>query len=80
MQEFESLLCEHKDALERFVKFKVQNPYDAEDILQETCLAACRNYDTLKNKAVFKAWLLGIARYCSFSCKARGIAGNVYCS
>lgn len=63
MQEFEMLLCEHKGALERFVKFKVQNPYDAEDILQETCLAACRNYDTLKNKAVFKAWLLGIARH-----------------
>ena len=34
MQEFEMLLCEHKGALERFVKFKVQNPYDAEDILQ----------------------------------------------
>ena len=57
------LLCEHKGALERFVKFKVQNPYDAEDILQETCLAAGRNYDTLNNKAVFKAWLLGIARH-----------------
>lgn len=62
MQEFEALFCEHKDSLERFVKFRIPNQYDAEDILQEVCLAACRNFDTLKNKNVFKAWLIGIAR------------------
>ncbi len=63
MQEFEVLLCENRGALERFIKFRIPNQYDAEDILQDVCLAAYQNFDTLKNKTVFKAWLLGIARH-----------------
>lgn len=61
MNEFEALLSEHKGSLERFIKYKISNRYDAEDIIQETYLAAYRNFDTLKNKNVFKAWLISIA-------------------
>lgn len=60
--DFESLLCEHKAAIERFVHFHISNRQDAEDVLQETFLTAFRKFDTLKNKACFKAWLLSVAR------------------
>ena len=61
MNEFEVLLRQNKSVLERFVKYKVQNQCDAEDIVQETYLAACVNFDALKNKDFFKSWLIGIA-------------------
>lgn len=61
MSEFETLLQEHLVALKRFVHFKINNFQDAEDIIQEVLLSAIRNFEMLKNKAVFKAWLIGIA-------------------
>lgn len=36
---------------------------DAEDVLQESFLAAFRQFQSLKNEESFKAWLLGIARH-----------------
>lgn len=62
MEDFERLLGECMPALERFVKFKINNRFDAEDILQETCMTAAQKQDTLQNPSVFKAWLLRIAR------------------
>lgn len=61
MNEFEVLLDQNRNVLERFVKYKVQKPCDVEDIVQETYLAACMNFEKLKNKEAFKAWLIGIA-------------------
>ncbi len=60
--EFEELLSEHKRAVERFVYFRVANRENAEDILQETYLAAFQKFGQLKNKESFKAWLISIAR------------------
>lgn len=62
METFEQLLRDCIPALERFVKFKVSNRFDAEDILQETCITAARKQDTLKDPAAFKPWILRIAR------------------
>ena len=62
MPEFEDLLQTELPALERFVKFRIGSARDAEDVLQETCLAAWRNFDSLRDKGSFKPWLLGIAR------------------
>lgn len=62
MDEFEKLLSENKAALERFVKFKVSSPYDAEDIIQDVCLTALQKFNTLNNKACFKAWIISIAK------------------
>lgn len=61
MREFEELLRENLVPLERYVKFKVSNQYDAEDIIQDVCLAATTKYASLKNPSSFKAWLIGIA-------------------
>ncbi len=62
MDEFEQLLASERAAVERYVRFRVSAPADADDILQETYIAAYRGFATLRNRATFKAWLLSIAR------------------
>lgn len=62
MDEFEKLLSESKAALERLVRFKISNSYDAEDIIQDICLNALQKFNTLKNKSCFKAWIISIAK------------------
>lgn len=62
MEDFEKLLLGSMNELERFVKFKIRDKYDAEDIIQETCLVAAMKFATLKNRDAFKAWLISIAR------------------
>ena len=63
MSEFEKLLQENLVPLQRYVKFKVNNKHDAEDIIQDVCLTATMKFDTLKSLSSFKAWLIGIAKY-----------------
>ena len=62
MDEFEALLEKSRTGVERWVKAHVGNTADAEDILQETYLAAFRGFPELRNPAVFLPWLLGIAK------------------
>ena len=62
MPGFEELLQAELPALERFVKFRIGSAGDAEDVLQEVCLAAWRNFGSLRDPSSFKPWLLGIAR------------------
>lgn len=59
---FEELLRRDGAAVERFVKYRVDSREDAEDILQETYLAAFRHFADLRDEAAFKPWLLQIAR------------------
>ena len=59
---FEECLAEHRRAVERFIKYRLQSSADAEDLLQEVYLTAYRNYDQLRNPAAFKAWIISIAR------------------
>ena len=62
MIDFETLVTANLPPLERFVKFRVGNHPDAEDLLQEVLAAAYRNRDTVSSEAAFKPWILGIAR------------------
>ena len=62
MVDFEALVTANLPPLERFVKFRVGNIQDAEDILQEVLVAAYRGAETLSDKDMFKPWILGIAR------------------
>lgn len=50
MCNFEELLQKEASVLERFVRFRIGNAHDADDILQETCIAAYKNYDGLKDE------------------------------
>ena len=59
--DFETLLAANRVVVERWVKFRVSGP-DAEDILQETYLAAFRSFPSLQDEDAFRPWLLSIAR------------------
>lgn len=60
--EFEQMLLGCKGPVERYVKFRLSNLTDAEDVLQEVYLVAYQQYGTLRDKSRFKAWLLQIAK------------------
>lgn len=59
---FEVLLADNKNVIERYVYFRISNIEDAEDILQETYLSAFQKFDSLKDKAHFKSWIIRIAK------------------
>ncbi len=59
---FEELLREVEPALQRFVRFQIGNRQDAEDVLQETRLAAFRAFGALRDRQNFRAWIVEIAR------------------
>ena len=59
---FEKLLSENSLSVERFVKFRISNVIDAEDVLQEIYLTSFKKFNQLKNVENFKAWIIGIAR------------------
>ena len=63
MSEFEKLLQENLAPLQRYVKFKIHNKHDAEDVIQDVCLTATLKFDSLKNPIAFKSWLIGIANH-----------------
>lgn len=62
MTEFEILLNECKNAVDRFVWFKLSSKADVDDVLQDTYLTAFQKFDTLADKSHFKAWIISIAR------------------
>lgn len=61
MNEFEVLLVENMNSLERLVNYKISNRQDAQDIIQDVCLTAAIKFDSVKDKTLFKAWLIRIA-------------------
>ena len=62
MDEFETLLSSVRTPVERFVRAHIGSRTDAEDVLQETWMAAFRGFPELKNREAFFPWVLGIAR------------------
>lgn len=62
MDEFETLLAEHQAAVERYVYFRLPSKADGDDVLQEVYLTAYRKFGDLRDKALFKPWLLRIAQ------------------
>ena len=62
MDEFEARLASARTAVERWVRSRMGSAADADDVLQETYLAAFRGFPGLRDPAVFLPWILGIAR------------------
>lgn len=62
MEQFEALLASARTAVERWVRARTGSAADAEDILQETYLAAFQGFPALRNPDAFLPWILGIAR------------------
>lgn len=59
---FEELLSECRGALARLVHFKISTYADAEDVIQDACVAAYRAKDGLRDENLFRGWLLQIGR------------------
>lgn len=57
----ESAFEAYKDQIQRYLFTLVQDPVQAEDLLQETFLRAHRHWESLKDPAALKAWLYRIA-------------------
>jgi len=60
---FENLCLPHLNMLKRYLFHKISNHSDAEDILQDILLAAYKGFNKLKDKSVFKSWIIGIASH-----------------
>lgn len=54
---------EHGDALFRFAILRVKDPVVAEDLVQETFLAALKGIDGFKGGASLRTWLVGILKH-----------------
>ncbi len=59
---FETLITRHRSAAGAYILSRVPNREDAEDIAQETMLAAWRNIAAYNGGSSFKTWLIAIAR------------------
>lgn len=49
--------------LRRFIKGKIDNPLDAEDILQETLISAYQSLGTFNGRSSFYTWICAIAKH-----------------
>ena len=61
--EYERLCAAHLSVLKRYLFHKASNPSDAEDILQDVLLSAYKGFGNLKDKNIFKSWILKIASH-----------------
>lgn len=64
-QENDSLiwLDQHGDALFRFARSRVRDNFAAEDLVQETLLAAYRSRENFTGRSTVKTWLTGILKH-----------------
>ncbi len=54
---------EHGDVLYRFALLRVKDPSVAEDLVQETFLAALRGIDSFRGGSSLRTWLVGILKH-----------------
>ena len=62
MEGFEQALAACLPVLERFVKFKISDRLDAEDLFQDCCVTAVQKRESLRDLSSLKPWLLRIAQ------------------
>lgn len=55
-------LDEHGDALYRYARFRLNDPTLAEDLVQETLLAALQAQDSFAGRSTERTWLIGILK------------------
>lgn len=59
---FGALVARHRQALAALIRLRIGNPDEADDVLQDTLLAAWLQIGSVRDPSRFKAWLLQIAR------------------
>ena len=68
---FERLILPHLDAAYTLARYLINNPSDAEDVLQEALLRAVQYFNTLQHDTDARAWLLTIVRRECFTAWSR---------
>jgi len=61
--DFETIYNTYHDRLIRYIKKKVDNPHQAEDICQDVFLKIQKNIGTLKNEIKIEPWIFKIAKF-----------------
>lgn len=56
-------LMPHADAMYRYALARVNSPQQAEDLVQDSMLAAVRQWDHFENRSALRTWLIGILRH-----------------
>jgi len=59
---FETFLSKYSIVVERYINFRLPSSFDADDVISETYYAAYVGYENLRNKELFKPWILSIAK------------------
>lgn len=59
----EKWLQEHGDALYRYALLRIHNETEAQDLVQETFLAALKNVQTFSQQSATRTWLIGILKH-----------------
>ena len=52
----------HSDALHRFVRYRLRDPFEAGDVVQEVFLEIWRSAGRFEGRAAPRTWIFGIAR------------------
>lgn len=63
MSHAESWLDQHGNALYRYALLRVREPVVAEDVVQETLLAALKGFDKFQGRGAERTWLIGIMKH-----------------
>ncbi len=63
---FTSFVARHREAIHRYLYALLHSAADAEDLLQETFLAAWRNAASFRHESSPRNWLYAIARHAAF--------------
>ena len=63
IQRPESWVDEHGDALFRYALFRIHDAQSAEDLVQETFLAALKARDSFEGRSSLRTWLFGILKH-----------------
>lgn len=56
-------LAEHRDFLRRLALMQMGSPFEADDVVQETLLAAATGFHAFTGAVPMRAWLVGILRH-----------------
>lgn len=59
----ETWVDQYGDYLYRFALTRIKDPFVAEDLVQETFLAALNGRESFKSRSTFQTWLTGILKY-----------------
>lgn len=59
----ESIWAEYQSSLKAFLRSKVSNPEDAEDLLQEILIKTHKSLQTITDKSKIKSWIFQIANH-----------------